>query len=528
MLDFANMDDEGFARLIGSMRIAGTDRVSCEVKTARGGLPRDIGSTISAFANGAGGLIVCGLSEKEGFVSVEGFEASRIQDMLAAWCAERMTPPVRAIIDTRQFEGKAVVTAYIPEMRPKDKPCYVSASGRYAGSYIRMADGDCHLSAYEVDRFMDEHEQPRYDMRVVADASFADLDPQLVAGVLARERSIHPRNFAHLDDETALTRLRVLARDEAGELRPTLAGLVALGSYPQEYFPRLCVTFTCYPGLTKAQSTPDGRRFLDMTTCVGSIPAMVQDVLAAVGRNMRMGARIEGTLRTDVPDYPLVAVREAVVNALMHRDYSDEALGTPVAVDMYDDRLEVRNAGGLYGCVTVRSLSDAPIASARNQFLSALLENTPLDGIGFVAENRGTGYQSICLALQEAGMPVPEPHDSPSAFTLVMRRRIDADDFAGAVSRPAKMPSGPACPGIREGDIACARGFVRQDEVVMRLDDFIVDVITMRGTASMAELMEESGRSRPTVLKAIQGLIAQGVIRPTQKKNSPRQRYGLA
>ena len=156
MLDFANMDDEGFARLIASMRIAGTDRVSCEVKTARGGLPRDIGSTISAFANGAGGLIVCGLSEKDGFIPVEGFDAARIQDVLAAWCGECMTPPVRAIIDVRQFEGHAIVTAFIPEVRPKDKPCYVSASGRYAGSYIRMADGDCRLSPYEVDRFMDE------------------------------------------------------------------------------------------------------------------------------------------------------------------------------------------------------------------------------------------------------------------------------------------------------------------------------------------------------------------------------------
>ncbi len=61
----------------------------------------------------------------------------------------------------------------------------------------------------------------------------------------------------------------------------------------------------------------------------------------------------------------------------------------------------------------------------------------------------------------------------------------------------------------------------------MNLDNFIVEVIAMRGTASMAELMEESGRSRPTVLKAIQGLISRGIVRPTQKKNSPRQRYGL-
>lgn len=117
---------------------------------------------------------------------------------------------------------------------------------------------------------------------------------------------MHPRNFAHLDDETALTKLRVLAKNEAGELRPTLAGLVALGAYPQEFFPRLCVVFARYPGNTKAQTTSDGRRFLDMATCVGSIPAMVQDVLVAVGRNMRTGARIEGAFRTDVPDYRLL------------------------------------------------------------------------------------------------------------------------------------------------------------------------------------------------------------------------------
>lgn len=513
--DSANMGDAEFGQLIASMRLVGTDRATCEVKTAWPKLARDIGATISAFANGCGGLIVCGLSEKDGFAPVAGFEARRIQDMLAAWCAERMTPPVRAIIEARQFEGRPVVTAFIPELRPKDKPCYVSASGRYAGSYIRMADGDCRLSPYEVDRLLDEHDQPRHDVCIVEQATLADLDPSLVNALLARERALHARNFASLRDEEALIKVRAVARDESGELRPTLAGLMALGEYPQEFFPRLCVTFTRYPGVSKAEPTADGRRFIDMATCVGPIPAMVQDVVAAVGRNMRVGARIEGAFRTDVPDYPPVAVREAVVNALMHRDYSPEALGTPVAVDMYDDRLEVRNLGGLYGCATLRTLREAPLASARNQFLSSLLENTPLEGGGYVAENRGTGYQSICLALQQAGMPDPEPHDSPAGFTLVMRRRPDSATPAGGMPCPA---------GLR-----CAQGFVQQGEpVALQLDDFIVEVITLRGTASMAELMEESGRSRPTVLKAIQRLISRGAVLPTQKKNSPHQRYRLA
>lgn len=506
MPDLANMSDDEFADLVASMRAAETDVSCCEVKSARSELPRDIGSTISAFANGSGGLIICGLSEKDGFVPVGGFEVSRIQDALAQWCGERMVPAVHPIIEIRMFEGAPIVTAYIPELRPRDKPCYIASSGRYAGSYIRMGDGDRRLSAYEVDRFMEEHEQPRHDARVVDSATLDDLDPVLVKGVLTRERRVHARSFAALDDETALRKLHVVTADEDGVLRPTLAGLLALGVYPQEFFPRLCVAFTCYPGVTRAEASADGRRFVDMATCVGPIPAMVEDVLAAVGRNMRTGAHVEGAARRDVPDYPMVAVREAVVNALMHRDYSDAALGTAVAVDLFSDRLEVTNLGGLYGSVTVRTLGgDAP-ASARNQFLASLLEVTPLEEGGFVAENRGSGYRSIELALRDAGMPAPEPHDSPSSFSLVMRRRG---------SQP------------RSGRVVCAQRFVEQSRSVMALGDVIVEVVRLRGEASMAELVEESGRSRPTVLKAVRDLVTRGVLTPTEKRNSPRQRYRL-
>lgn len=524
MVDLATMGDEEFAALIRAMRVAGTDVATCEVKTARAELPRDIGATISAFANGAGGLIVCGLSEKSGFRPVEGFDAPRIQDALAHWCSEKMTPPVHALIETRLFEGAPVVTAYVPPLRPKDKPCFVTASGRYMGSYVRVADGDRRLTSYEVDRFMDEHEQPRFDERVVDEASPADLDPSLVRGLLERERLVHARNFALLDDETALCKLRVLKTGEDGCLHPTLAGLVALGTYPQEFFPRLCVAFTCYPGTEKGELAADGRRFLDAQTFVGSISAMVQDAMAAVARNTRVGARVEGAFRRDVFDYPPVALREALVNALMHRDYSDEALGTPVAVDLYADRIEITNPGGLYGCATLRALDSAVIASARNQRLATILESTPLAGAGFVAENRGTGYQTIVRELAEAGMPAPVPRDTPAVFSLTMRRGIDGAG-AGGGENPTEAPHRRT---VRSEDIVVANGIEERGRYQTELCGMIVEVIELRGTASMAELVEESGRSRPTVLKALRELIDRGVVCATQKKNSPRQRYRLA
>lgn len=102
---------------------------------------------------------------------------------------------------------------------------------------------------------------------------------------------------------------------------------------------------------------------------------------------MRIGGVVKDAYRSDLPDYPPVAVREAVTNALMHRDYSPQARGAGVQVNMYADRLEITNPGGLFGPVTVESLSNGTaVAGSRNQVLSRLLESVPYPGGGYVAE----------------------------------------------------------------------------------------------------------------------------------------------
>lgn len=122
------------------------------------------------------------------------------------------------------------------------------------------------------------------------------------------------------------------------------------------------------------------------------------------------GAIMRGAFRYDLFDFPPVAVREAITNAVMHRDYSPEARGTQVQVDLFTDRLEVRNPGGLYGAVTVDILGTDGISSSRNLALSRILESTPYLDDGFVAENRGSGYQEIL------DMPPPEVRNSLIRF----------------------------------------------------------------------------------------------------------------
>lgn len=146
---------------------------------------------------------------------------------------------------------------------------------------------------------------------------------------------------------------------------------------------------------------------------------MVRDSLAAIRRNMSRRAVVAGAGRQDIWEYLETALREAVVNALVHRDLSPSARGTQVQIEMYPDRLVIRNAGGLFGPVTIDSLGEEGISSARNATLIKLLEDVPLPGEArTVCENRGSGIRSMLDSLRAAGMSPPQFTDKISSFLV--------------------------------------------------------------------------------------------------------------
>jgi ATP-dependent DNA helicase RecG len=113
-------------------------------------------------------------------------------------------------------------------------------------------------------------------------------------------------------------------------------------------------------------------------------------------------------LRRDIPEYPEEAIREAIVNALAHRDYSPFARGSYVQVRLFADRLEIQSPGGLYGNVTEESLEDEQ--STRNRILMRLMEDARL------VENRGSGIQAMLAAMRGANLEPPRFQDKRSSF----------------------------------------------------------------------------------------------------------------
>ena len=227
-------------------------------------------------------------------------------------------------------------------------------------------------------------------------------------------------NLVNLDDERILETQGI----SQGGL-PTLAGLMLLGEYPQEFFPQLSVTAMVVQGKEIGEAGEDGERFIDNKRIEGTISQMLEGTISFVRRNMRVKTIItEDGIRADKPEYPIKAVREIILNALIHRDYSVHTERSPIRLVMYEDRLELENPGGLYGRITIGDLGKAA-ADTRNPYIAGALE------IMIDTENRFSGIPTVIAELKKAGMPAPVFIDRRGVFKVIFYKKgviQDKDD----------------------------------------------------------------------------------------------------
>lgn len=411
------MTSEELADAIAALRAVESEVTEIEAKSAEGGLPKSIRAAVSAFANTSGGVIILGLDESAGFTLSTLADPQKMSADLVSMLSDEFEPAVRGLVNPMEFEGGTVVVAEIPALSFEQRPCFYKGAGMTGGSWTRTGASNRKLSAYEVQILLASRGQPRHDERPVDGTSFDDLDSDAVEKFIARMRATRSVAFGGLDDVSLLRRCGVLTDGESGSTVLTLAGLLAMGSFPQQWFPQLNLTFVHYRD--EHVSGAEGVRFLDNVAIDGSIPVIVRDAVSAVTRNLTRRSIVAGAGRREVLEYPELVVREAIVNALVHRDLSPAAEGAQVQVELFPDRLVVRNPGGLHGPVTVDQLFDEGISSSRNARLLRLLEDVPISGDDrTVVENRGSGIRVMAQALRAAGMGLPQFDNQISRFAV--------------------------------------------------------------------------------------------------------------
>jgi ATP-dependent DNA helicase RecG len=385
-----------------------------DVKTATGGTPRRLFEPLSAFSNRTGGgIVLLGLDEREGFAPVGVGDPQKLLEDIGSLASSEMEPPLRPECTVAEIEDKTLIAVEIPEVRPEQKPCYYKPAGLQKGSYIRVGNTNRQMTDYEVFGYLSARSQPRHDEDAVLEASMEDLDREALQSHISNLKRARPEaEFLNLPLEQALAQMR-LVKDVDGIRRPTLAGILVFGQNPQTFYPQLVITFVQYYGVSETEPTPRGARFLDNRKFEGSIPYVIERSVNHVMASIRKSTLIDGAFSRDIPEYPDEAIREGILNAVAHRDYSHSVRGTPIRIRLFADRLEILSPGGLFGNVTEETLEEEQ--STRNVVLVRTMEDLHL------VENRGSGIPVMIRAMREANLGPPLFKDTRSSFRLTLR-----------------------------------------------------------------------------------------------------------
>ena len=406
--------------LIADLRRRQGDATDVEVKSAAGGCP-SLGATICAFANmPEGGTIILGLDEGAGFAPVGLTDLAGLEQAVAAQARTSVNPPAHCEFKVFQVGGKPVLVATIEALPLRDRPA------RHGGqAYLRQSDGDYVMSEQEIaqiELLKTQSVRPTQPDRLpVPYSSLDDLDKDLVESFLAAARR-SSRRYASASDEDILGYTSVLTK--TGEL--TLAGLYALGRFPQTASPSLSVT--------AAVQLPAGAeaRTRDLVHMVGPIPELLDEAMAWVVRNTRtsMGYDDRGH-GIDVTEIPMRAVREIVANALVHRNLDAITDSKRVEIRLLRDRLVITSPGGLWG-VSESQLGRPGAKSAVNPVLYDICKYVRMDDGSRVIEGEGGGIREAVEALRSAGLRAPHFIDTGVQFTVIVSRHtlIGEDDLA--------------------------------------------------------------------------------------------------
>jgi ATP-dependent DNA helicase RecG len=321
------------------------------------------------------------------------------------------------------------------------------------------------------------------DLRPCPGARFRDLDMDRVEVYRKELDRRHPGSALIREPVRRMLVQIGAAVEEKGEPRPTLTGMLFFGHDPQHFYPSFTITFLHFPGTSLARTEADAPLYLDNREFRGTIPAMIDGLRATLFEKQSRQARVDGFLRQDIPEYPEIAYREAIVNAVAHRDYELE--GSFIQVRLFSDRLEVQSPGGLGGHLTVDNIAYEQYT--RNPRIMRLLED-----FGYV-ERRGLGVDQIMRAMADAGREPPVFENRGSSFWVTLRGQPPAHPLPDL----ARL-------GLNDRQIRA------------------VECLRAQGRLSNRDYQQEFGVSERTALYDLQALVEAGLALPV---SSGRGRY---
>ncbi len=360
----------------------------------------DLAKLVTAFYNTRGGTIIFGVEDETrqrvGVTNPEGIEGG-IVNILRARCSLDVMPAIEVL----SSQGKEFVVVTCPQ--GAHKPYLASGETR---PYVRIGSSNREAQDEEVRRLYVEGSEGGFEALPCRGATLADLSERLVAAYI-RQRETTSGQRLMLSSTELLRSLGCLVQ-QGEEFAPTHAGVALFAEDPQRLITQAEVACVRFKGV-------DVVSYIDRRDLRGPLYQLVDDAEQFVYRHMKIGRRIEGFAGVEYREYPAEAVREAIVNAVVHRDYSRR--GQHIRVFMFDDRIEVYSPGTLPPGVSLEKMRRLePQSVQRNPIIVGVLRDL---GSRYI-ERLGTGIRRIAVAMEAHALPRPRFEEIGSEFRVTL------------------------------------------------------------------------------------------------------------
>jgi len=360
---------------------------------------KDISRSIIAFANTSGGKLIVGVDDDRNIIGIEEQNIFELQDKISSIIYDSCAPNIIPEIYTLNSENKLLLV--IEVFRGNLLPYYLKSEGKNNGTYIRVGATN-RKAGYE--NILELERQKRnisFDEEINYDFEYEELDLK----VLYEKFESIGKNL----DEKKLLNLKLLKK-ENDKIYPTNALLVILGKLSHT-----SVKCARFKGVTMDL-------FIDKKEYTSDIFTNLENIQNFILNHINLRGEIKGLYRTDTYEIPIVALREAIINALIHRDYTNS--GRDIKVGIYDDIVNIVSPGSFPNTITKEDIENGR-SEARNKVIANIFKE-----LGLI-EQWGSGIKRIKNICLESGLKLPKIEEKNDFVDVEFFRPIieQTDDY---------------------------------------------------------------------------------------------------
>lgn len=419
-----------------------------------------IAKTVCAFSNGAGGSIVIGIRDRDKtLIGIDELEIPDVEEQVANITYEMLEPIPSFNTTIHNIEGKLLLKIEVYPGRLK--PYHLKNKGEMEGTFVRVGSTNRKADPEIIEELRRQRMNIGFDETAVQTASLEELQPENLAFYFKMRKKV--RGIPENEINSSFFEKKRFALRLNGSFYPTVAGILLFSSEPDIHLSGAVIKCARFKGNEMDE-------FLDQRIVSGPIFKQIEEALTFFKRNISRGAKIEGLYRKEAYEYPEKAIREALVNAVCHRDYSRK--GADIKFAIFDDRIEITSPGLLPSSITLGDLGKG-VSEHRNKIIGRTFNE-----LGLI-EGFGTGVFRMRKYCREWGIVDPEFREDSGFFKTIFHKNMMEEE---------KLTS---------------HGLIELDEDERKILTYIEE----KGKANTKELESIVNKSKSTVKRKVKQLV---------------------